>query len=192
MGTSLLQIASIANFNCKERAMENSSVTEEDLINVYRMVDKLLIDYDVICACAVGRTFLLVKEYDRSLKVFTYIRSKLNPLQPDFYIVVGNVAYSLVGLKRYADAISEFLKLRLMNDGKTFFAWHSVGLAHAYFCHAKESATPEKDMEQFRRWLDFSNSRLEFHENLEWFCSLYPEIAEDLRTAAKTAQVPSS
>jgi hypothetical protein len=59
-----------------------------------------------------------------------------------------------------------------MNRGKTFFAWHTLALAYAYF--------KKGDEDEFRKWLEKSKTKPEYHDNVDWFQELYPEIKDFL------------
>ena len=146
---------------------------ETDLTDVFRMVDKLLFKFnDVEIALAPGRAFLLVKDYGKSLRVFHRVREVVSPTHHDYYIILGNIGYSLSGLGRQDEAIEYLLRVRDYNNGETFFAWHTIAIAYAYF--------KLKDMKSFRKWLAESKKKSEYKENIEWFGKLYPEIKEYL------------
>src|SRR5579863_4369328 len=75
------------------------------LDDVFRTIDKLLQLEDPWSAINVGRAFLKRQDYDKSLKVFEYVRSKIEPVSEPYYKALANLAYSQIGLGRNEEAI---------------------------------------------------------------------------------------
>lgn len=127
---------------------------------------------DVVAALAAGRAFLMMKQYDYAHEVFEHVRNAVEKTHADYYIILGNLAYSLIGKKRYREAVTRLLEVRKMTGGKKFFVWHTMALAYAY--------RRLKQERKYREWLKKSKDFANYEELKDWFQQLYPEIRKDL------------
>jgi len=146
------------------------------LDEIFLTVDKLLELDDVWSATSVARAFLKKKEYDKSLKVLERIKATLSRGDEAYYKVLANMAYSLIGLGRYDEAVALLLEVKKLQRGRFFGPWHSLALAYAYF---KSGRKDEAD-----RWVDYTRQHGAAEIELEFFASLYPELAEQIMALA--------
>jgi tetratricopeptide (TPR) repeat protein len=149
--------------------------TNTALNDIYRTIDKLLELNDVWTAVQVGRSYLEQKEFDKSLQIFQYMISKVSPASENYYKIVANAAYSMIGKQEYQSAIDSLLKVESIDRGAHFWSWHSLALAYAYFQTTETT--------QYRHYL---NKAKKLHDDgykidIDFFSELYPEIEKDLR-----------
>jgi tetratricopeptide (TPR) repeat protein len=140
--------------------------------DILRTVDRLLELDDSWSAIGLGRAFFKRNEYDKSLKVFERIKPKLNISNEAYYKLIGNIAYSQIGLHHYKDAIDLLLEVKKLNRGRDFGPWHALALAYA---NLKINNMPECE-----KWINWVRRRGAEDLDLEFFKSLYPEMAEQI------------
>jgi tetratricopeptide (TPR) repeat protein len=139
---------------------------------VLETVQRLVALGDIRAAIDVGRTFLKQTDYDRALEVLSYLKDKIPPADPLHYKVRANRGYALIGAGKYDDAIAELERVRLMNEGDNFLAWHAVALSYAYL----KKGDTAKSSEMLALARDLSG----FKGNERFFAKLYPELRESL------------
>jgi len=146
------------------------------LDDVFRTADKLLELDDPWSAIAVGRAFLKRKDYEKSLKVFDYLKTKIRPGDEAYYKLLANVAYSQTGLKQYEPAIANLLEVQKISRGRHFGPWHALGLAYAYQMSGNQKESG--------KWLDAVRRNGKDDLDLKFFEGLYPEMAASIREIA--------
>lgn len=139
---------------------------------VIQTIERLIALGDIRAAIDVGRTFLKQTEYDRALEVLSYLKEKVPASDPLHYKIRANRGYALIGVGKYDDAITELEKVRLMNEGDNFLAWHAVALA---FAHLKRG-----DEEKSNELLSLARDLVGFKGNERFFSTLYPELRDSL------------
>lgn len=149
------------------------------LDDVLRTVDKLLQLDDPWSAINVGRAFFNRREYDKSVKVFEHIKTKLEPSSEVHYKLLANLAYSQIGLNRNSEAIDNLLQVKKIKRGRNFRPWHAMALAYASL---KNNNIPECD-----RWVEYVRNNGADELDLEFFTGLYPEMADRIRSLADGA-----
>lgn len=149
------------------------------LDDVFRTVDKLLQLDDPWSAINVGRAFLKRKDYEKSLKVFEYIKNKIEPSNDAYYKLLANMAYSQIGLSQHTEAIENLLQVKKTKRGRNFGPWHALALAYA-FLKTNNNAECQK-------WLEYVRSNGAEELDLEFFEGLYPEMADRIRSLADNA-----
>ncbi|HEX7999579.1 MAG TPA: hypothetical protein VF528_14425 [Pyrinomonadaceae bacterium] len=143
--------------------------------NIRRMVDTFIDrDNNVTAAVGIPRAYLMIGEYDLCERVCRYLLLKVSDTHPEYYQILANLAYALVGKSEHEEARSRLLEVKNFNGGKNYASWHAVPLAVTYF-HLEKSKTPE-----YWEALKFARSRDDYSGLSDWFRRLYPEIAEDL------------
>jgi tetratricopeptide (TPR) repeat protein len=145
------------------------------LNDIYRTVDKLLDLNDSWTAVQVGRSYLQKNEFDKSLQIFLYMLNKVSPTSENYYKILANAAYSMIGKQEYQGAIDYLRKVESIDRGRHFWAWHSLALAYAYF--------QTNDNTQYRQYLNKAKKSHDdgYEIDIDFFCELYPEIEKDLR-----------
>jgi tetratricopeptide (TPR) repeat protein len=147
---------------------------QTDLNDIHRTIDKLIEINDIWTAVQVGRSYLVRKEFEKSLQIFAYILGKTSPSNEGYYKVLANSAYGMIGNKDYQTAIEYLHRLESLNKGRNFWTWHSLALAYAYF--------QKGDQTQYQKYLNKSKELSDkgYDIDVNYFCELYPEIAKDL------------
>lgn len=148
------------------------------LNDVFRTVDKLLQLGDPWSAINVGRAFLKRKDYEKSSKVFEYMSDKIEPASEAYYKLLANLAYSQIGLDRYAEAIENLLRVKKTKRGRNFGPWHALALAYAFL--------KTKNLAKSEEWVDYVRRNGARDLDLEFFEELYPEMASQIRTLEET------
>lgn len=141
--------------------------------DILRTVDRLLELDDSWSAIDVGRAFFKRQEYDKSLKVFERIKSKVGTSNESYYKVLANIAYSQIGLKRHSEAIENLLQVKKLKSGRNFGPWHALALAYAQL---KSDNISECD-----RWIEYVRKNGTEDLNLEFSEELYPEMSDRIR-----------
>jgi predicted Zn-dependent protease len=100
------------------------------------------------------------------------LREKVPPSDPLHYKVRANRGYALIGAGQYEEAITELEKVRLMNQGDNFLAWHAVALAYAHLKKGNEEKSSEL--------LSLARDLAGFKGNEHFFSKLYPELRDSL------------
>jgi tetratricopeptide (TPR) repeat protein len=144
-----------------------------NVAEVIRTVDRLLSLGDIYSAVNVGRTYFKINEYDQALQLLDHLKKNVPAHHDTYYKVLANRAYALIALGRFDEAIAELERVRTINGGAKFYAWHGVALAYA---HYRLAHTPE-----YRHWIEASKAMEGFASNKSFFRRLYPEIADDLQ-----------
>ena len=139
---------------------------------VVETVQRLLALGDLRAAIDVGRTFLKQADYDRALEVLSYLKEKVPPTDPLHYKIRANRGYALIGTGKYDEAIQELERVRLMNEGDNFLAWHAVALAYAHLKKGDSSRSAEM--------LALARDLTGFKGNERFFSTLYPELRDAL------------
>src|SRR5579863_7206262 len=80
--------------------------------DIFRTIDKLLQLDDPWSAINLGRAFLKRKDYEKSLKIFEYIKDKVEPSSESYYKLLANISYSQIGLGRNKEAIENLLQAK--------------------------------------------------------------------------------
>jgi tetratricopeptide (TPR) repeat protein len=140
-------------------------------------IDRLLQLDDAWSVIDIGRAFFKRKEYDKSLKVFEHIKSKIQPSNQSYYRLLANLAYSQIGLNRNADAIDNLLQIKELNRGRDFGPWHALALAYAYLKSGNVS--------QCQRWIEHVQKDGAVDLDLGFFEDLCPEMADRIRSLAE-------
>jgi tetratricopeptide (TPR) repeat protein len=149
----------------QEAAVLDSSTNADE---VTQSVQRLLELGDVKAAIEVGRTFIKQAEYERALQVLTYLNERVPASHPLYYKIRANRSYAYIGLERYAAAIADLEKVRLLERGDHFLAWHAVALGFALL----KAGDPNKSAEVMALARDLEG----FHGNEKLFGKLYPEL----------------
>lgn len=144
-----------------------------NLDDVVRTIDRLIQLGDIYAAINVGRAYLKDGEYDKSVKLFDYLRTKIPATHDIYYKILANRGYALIGAGKYREAVTQLEQVQSLNGGNHFLAWHSIALAYAHFRLG--------EYEKYQQWLEFSRNAYGFRGNEQFFMSLYPEIKDDLR-----------
>ena len=128
---------------------------------------------DIYAAINVGRAYLKDGEYDKSVKLFDYLSTKIGITHDVYYKVLANRAYAFIGAGKFREAVTQLEQVRSIKGGNNFLAWHSIALAYAHFRLGEN--------EKYKEWLEFSRNANGFRGNERFFRGLYPEIKDDLR-----------
>jgi tetratricopeptide (TPR) repeat protein len=139
---------------------------------VIETIQRLVALGDIRAGIDVGRAFLKQADYERALEVLSYLKEKVPASEPLHYKIRANRAYALIGAGKYDDAITELERVRLMNQGDNFLAWHAVALSYAYL---KNGDAP-KSTEMLALARDLTG----FKGRERFFSTLYPELREGL------------
>jgi tetratricopeptide (TPR) repeat protein len=155
----------------KQEAADIDPVTAE-LDEVYGTLGKLVELGDTRSAIELGRAYLKKDRFDESAEIFTHLKDSVEPTDQDYYKIMSNLGYSLIGQQKYDQAIDCLSEVENLGKGTQFRAWHSVAIAYAYF--------KLNDQDRFKEWLRKSKKMPEYRRNIDFFKSLYPEISDDL------------
>jgi tetratricopeptide (TPR) repeat protein len=136
-------------------------------------VDRLIALGDVRSAIEVGRVYLKQADYERSIEVSDHLLKRVPQSHELYYKIRANRAYALIGSGRFDEAIAELDRVRQMNGGSNFMAWHGVALAYAHF--------RKGDTKQYEQALKYARELDGFRYNVVFFSKLYPEIRDELR-----------
>jgi tetratricopeptide (TPR) repeat protein len=155
--------------------LDSSTNTDE----VVQSLQRLLELGDVRAAIEVGRAFIKQAEYERALQVLTYLNERVPASHPLYYKIRANRSYAYIGLERYAAAIADLEKVRLLERGDHFLAWHAVALAFAWL----KAGEPNKSAEAMALARELDG----FYGNEKLFSKLYPELRPTLLVAQSKA-----
>jgi tetratricopeptide (TPR) repeat protein len=139
---------------------------------VIETIQRLLALGDVRAAIDVGRTLLKQTDYARALEALSYLKDKVPPSDPLHYKIRSNRGYALIGAGKYDEAITELERVRLMNEGDNFLAWHAVALSYAYL--------QKGDIGKSSEMLALARDLEGFKGNERFFATLYPELRDSL------------
>lgn len=142
------------------------SPTEEER----QLIDDLLSQDRIIHAISVGKPYLYSKRFDKCLPIFEYIRDHANKNHYDYYVILGNIGYSLIGLNKNKEALGYFTKVKEFHNGSTFFAWHALAAAVA---HLREGEV--KETQQLVVFAKTERTQ-QYNDVLERTKSDYPDI----------------
>jgi tetratricopeptide (TPR) repeat protein len=118
-------------------------------------------------AVSLAKAFLKVKRYDVSLEMFSLIIERLDGRRRSS--VIQYRAYSLIGQKKYHEALRDLDALRASDDDELFDFWPQLGVA---FCHFKLN---HKD--KFEAALTRAMARNEAAQYRVRATEIYPELA---------------
>jgi tetratricopeptide (TPR) repeat protein len=165
----LLRSVEVLKVNQDVAFIDESTRVDDALLTV----DRLVALGDIRSAVAVGRNYLKQANYDRSIVIFNYLLKRV-PLGNELYFKIhANRGYALIGAAQYDGAIAELNRVRQINSGKHFAAWHAVALAYAHF--------KKGDRDNYELCLKHARELEGFRSNIKHFSMLYPEIRDDLR-----------
>ncbi len=103
---------------------------------------------------------------------------KIEPASEAYYKLLANLAYSQIGLDRYAEAIENLLRVKKTKRGRNFGPWHALALAYAFL--------KTKNLAKSEEWVDYVRRNGARDLDLEFFEELYPEMASQIRTLEET------
>ena len=139
---------------------------------ILSMLEKLLNNDEINTAIHLSRAPLKIGNFKNSYECFRYLKDNIPESNPLFQDVLSNLAFSLIGLKKYHDA-SKILERVLKDKGKeNFDVWNAAALAYSYFM------TGQNDL--YKKWLNFTRQKKEYFENIQTLQNLYKEIKNDL------------
>jgi tetratricopeptide (TPR) repeat protein len=164
-------LRSVEVLSAKQEAAQIDISTRVD--DALISADRLVALGDVRSAIEVGRVYLKQADYDRSIQIFDHLLVRVPQSHELYYKIRSNRGYALIGASRYDDAIAELDRVRQINGGNYFLAWHGVALAYAYF--------KKNDRVKFEEALKYAGELEGFQGNINFFSRLYPEIRDDLR-----------
>jgi len=156
-----------------EVRQEASQLDPEADIDIYmKTIKKLVEQEDYYAAIQVGRSALKESRFENSYEVFKYLE-KETPKSHDLYTrTIANLAYSLIGLKKYEESIKWLLEVWKSRGKQRFYAWHACALAYSYY-----NVGNDKD---YKKWLKYAKGKKEYRSRLSEMAKLYPEIKHDL------------
>lgn len=157
--------------NAKQDAAQIDESTRVD--DALLTVDRLLALGDVRSAIEVGRAYLKQADYDRSVEVSDHLLKRVPQSHELYYKIRANRGYALIGAARYDEAVAELDRVRQIDSGNHFLAWHGVALAYAYF--------KKGEARKYEQSLKYAKELEGFRGNVGFFSKLYPEIRDDLR-----------
>lgn len=143
-----------------------------DIHEFAQTTEKLSGKGDIHTAIRVGRIPLKEGRYDSSYEVFKYLEEHVPQSDKLYTRILANLAYSLIGLNKFGEAIDKLKEVHRLRDEKNFYAWHAVALAYSYFKLNEDK--------EYRKWLSYAKKRGEYSRNLFLMERLYPEITKDL------------
>jgi tetratricopeptide (TPR) repeat protein len=161
------------SFN-KMKITQKATILKSDAdVSLYKDAILQLAKYgDVDLMVNVGRRLLDAKRYKDALTIFRLIDKKVDSKSDDYYRVLANTGYCLMGLGRdYGEIIELFLKVNEINKGN-IEVWHMLALAFAYKKNGDET--------NYQSWLAKVKQRTDYAWWKEKARELYPEIAGDL------------
>lgn len=158
-----------------ERTFANRTGEKSPTEEERQLIDQLLSQDRIIHAISVGKPYLYSKRFDKCLPVFEYIRDNANKNHYDYYVVLGNIGYSLIGLGRNKEALECFAKVKEFHKGDTFFAWHALASAVA---HLREG-----ELEECRQMIVYAKTERtqQYKDILERTESDYPDLVPYLQ-----------
>ena len=164
-----------------ERTFANRNRDQSPTDDERNLIDALLREDRIIHAISIGKPYLFSKRYDKSLPIFEYIRDHANRQHYDYYVVFGNIGYSLIGLGKNKEAIEAFEHVRSFNNGETFHAWHAIEAAVAYLREGR--------MEECKNMIAFAqNERTkQYNDVIEVKKAAYPDLAAYLERGSTTS-----
>ena len=156
------------------RQEANQIDPKADIDDYMNIIKNLINKNDIYTAIQVGRSSLKEQMYDNSYKLFTYLADNCNRNHDLYSRILANLAYSLIGLGKFDEAINWLQEVYKIRGKNNFRVWHAVALAYSYFKIGYS--------DDFKTWLDFAKKQervysIRLPENLR----LYPEIENDLR-----------
>jgi len=161
--------------NAKQEAAQIDETTRVD--DVLLGVDRLVALGDIKSAVGMGRFYLKQADYNRSIEVLDHLLKRVPQSHELYYKIHANRGYALIGAARYDEAIVELNRVRQINGGESFHAWHCVALAYAHFKKGEKA--------QYEQTLKYARDLEGFRRNLGFLSKLYPEIRNDLQRLAE-------
>jgi tetratricopeptide (TPR) repeat protein len=83
-----------------------------------------------------AKAFLKVERYEISLRMFDLLIANLDGTRS--VSLMSYRAYSLIGLKRYSEALQDLEKLRRVGGEDAYDFWPRLGVAYCYFALARQ------------------------------------------------------
>jgi tetratricopeptide (TPR) repeat protein len=133
-----------------------------------RLIDDRLAVGNIIQALSIGQRHLFAGRYKESLELFEYTRDRADKSHYDYYIILGNIAYSLIHLGRNRDALYYLSRVRTYHDGETFFPWHAFAAAAA---HLREG-----EIEECKQMIAFAKRHPKYEEEVGKAKLNYPDL----------------
>jgi len=138
------------------------------------IVQKLLDLNEVQTAVNLGTAFLKVGRHSSSLEILEYIEARI-PASHEFHPkILALIAYSLIGQRRYDEALRALLKARREMDRDELGFWPALGLAYSYLKIGNE--------EDSNRWLSHAKSIPQSPEFANLVSRIYPEFKGKFQT----------
>jgi len=157
------------------RQEANEIEVTTNLRYVYATIDRLIDHNEVDSAIIVGRTFLKNGLCDISYDLFQHIHSKVSKQHEHYYMLLGNIAFSLIQKHSYREALEYIAIVESADDGKHFFSWHALARAYAIY----KSGNGEK-ADEYWAAIKMAKAKSEYKLDLHNARRIYPEIGEDL------------
>jgi len=127
---------------------------------------------DIYAAVQVGRSALKESQYESSSQIFQYLLQHVSSSHELHTRMLANLAYSLIGLGKFSEAIRHLLEVRKIREEKRFYPWHAIALAYSYFQLG--------ELENYKEWVEYAKKREEYAKSIPAMAKLYPEIKKDL------------
>jgi tetratricopeptide (TPR) repeat protein len=146
-----------------------------DSDSAFGALEALLSTGQIDAAKNLAKAFLKVKRYDVSLQMFEAIRKRGDIERSNSFLQYR--AYSLMGLKRYEDALRDLELIQASGSSKEYDFWPRIALA---YCHLKLQHSAEFEL--------VLSSAVKYQGAFgyrDMVNSLYPELGEQFTHAVE-------
>ena len=170
----------IGKIELRQEAYEK--ISGADTKDFLRIVKDLVDKGEIYTALQIGRIAQKERRHENSRKIFEFLKENVTNSHKLYSRIFSNLAYALVSLKRYEEAITILSEVREMREEGKFYSWHAITLAYSYF--------KIRDKSNYSIWMDYAKNRPEFKEKLNDMIRFFPEIKDDLlNLKSETEQV---
>ena len=141
----------------------------KDYLNI---LDRLIEKNDIVGAIRVARNLLKESRFESSTSVFQYMSEKVNATHPQYYRVLSNLSYSMIGMARFEEAKKWMKQVIEIRTPALAGAWHYAALAFSCYKLGQQI-----EYDQVMKTLC---SHRDFNYNMDSFVYLYPEWKEEI------------
>lgn len=163
-------IKKVRTLEIKQEASQLDPAADDEVF--IKTIGELIKTNEIQTAIQVGRSSLKERRYENSYKIFSYLEKNISKSNDLYTRILANLGYSLIGLKKFKEAINNLLEVKKLREEKRFYVWHALALAYSYFQIGEK--------ENYKKWLEYASKRKEYQANLQFVINLYPEIKKDL------------
>lgn len=143
-----------------------------ELGSVFNLVNELIERNSFMIIVGIGRGYLRINQFDKSLKYYEYVKTKI-PKNNDYYkMIITNIAYSKIGLGNYEHALNDLNEVKEIVGESNLEIWHLAAMSYVLYKLNKNS---DKDiyLSMCKAHPNYQNEKYYFRNNYKDMPDLY-------------------